>query len=65
MEQALARTDIFLVLSILSESSDNDDSGMATDNFNVIFSHKQLKVIIFLHVDIFLLQTLHNLLPAL
>ena len=36
IEQALAKTDIFLVLSILSDSSDNDDSGMATDNFNVL-----------------------------
>ena len=36
IEHALAKTDIFLVLSILSDSSDNADSGIATDNFNVI-----------------------------
>jgi len=36
MEQALARIEIFLVLSIFSYSSDNADSGMATDNFNII-----------------------------
>ena len=34
--QALASTEIFLVLSIFSDSSDNADSGIATDNFNVI-----------------------------
>ena len=34
----IARTEIFLVLSILVDSSDNEDSGMATDSFNELFT---------------------------
>ena len=37
--QALAKTDIFLVLSIFKDSSDNAESGIATDNFNMLLSH--------------------------
>jgi hypothetical protein len=33
---ALARTEIFLVLSSFNDSSDNADSGIATDIFKVI-----------------------------
>ena len=40
---ALAKTEIFLVLSIFNDSSDREDSGIATDNFNIIESHKQIK----------------------
>ena len=37
---ALAKTEIFLVLSIFNDSSCNEDVGIATDIFNVVKSHK-------------------------
>ena len=49
--------DIFLVLSILDDSSTNDESGMAIDKFNdqyCVYNYKTI-LIIYVQKDIFLL----------
>ena len=50
---ALANTDIFLVLSIFKDSSESAESGIATDNFNILLSLFP-GVASSYHVDIFL-----------
>ena len=50
--------DIFLVLSILDDSSINDESGIAIDKFNNKYCMYNYKTILIIYVlqDIFLLQ---------
>ncbi len=57
--QALAISDIFLVLSTFKVSSERDESGIAMDRFNVTV-YKECRLIIYLRAEIFLWLFLQN-----